>query len=794
MSYDSTQTLDDFLKANPTNNANDYNYFKGQDAVNALRAKSTTVTGEEGKSGDLETASYAERSALSDQGNVGTATPAASYFDASRGVQVYAPGNSYFNLYSNGGVKTVAGALPVAGLTPGSAGGDNAPDSTLFTQPTQGDPNNPGKTIATPGLKQDTLGYTPANGKTIATTGETVKNPTTGVDVPAGAGNVWITYTDGTVEKRAIGGQPGNAQDINTAGPSAQDLGIKSAVAAGATPSSGVTTTANSQAQQNAAVAGAIGNVPAAGKDVSATAGVSSGGVGGSTYSHNADEINKMFKATFGKTATASELKYWQGRTDKTGAELAGAMQSTKAQGKTVGQPVTQATKPQTQTADQLMQQHQVTVAPNDFLTDPIGSFEKTYSQVLTDMGIPTIQTQIKGVMDQQAALDNAHAGEISKINANPWTSEALRAKQVDLANSKYDAQKSSLTSELTLYQGLYDKGVQQAQYVANTAISQYNAQVKLEQDQLNAAADRALKQQEAAATLANAKNNTFDSYSNGAVFNTKTGQWVIPPPDPTKSVGKNSVLVDTKTGAVVNRGQVGAPVGSSNGIATGAPGTVTSSGALTPDALTMTAINYLKTGVLPSFGNSKLAGSNKTAIINEASKIAKQYGTSDVALNKAEYEANKKALSTVTNLQANVEQYEKTALANLKIAQDLASKVDSTGSPIANEYLQFVQGKIQGNANIAAFQTAVKTFANEYAKIMSGSTSGAGATVSSQADAEKLINSYMSHGQFDSVINVMTKDMANRAQAIRDTVASTQQSISGIASPSASDPLGLFQ
>lgn len=512
MSYDPSQTLQDFLAQNPTNNEADYNYFKQRDATDALRATSKTVTGESGKAGDMELASYNERAALPKTGDFSTA---ASYWDANRGVQVYAPGNSYFKLYASGAVEPVAGALPVAGATPNSPGGDNAPNTSLFTQPTQGAPG--GGTQATPGFQEQNLGYTPAAGKTIKTTGQTVFNPATGVDVQADPGNVWITYTDGTVEQRPVGGAPGQAVDPGTVGKSAKDLGITSTT--GIKDQNGVQLPTVASQQQNAnalAASGADAQTVEAAIVKAGEAPTAAMIYKGPTY------VDEKTKAT--RTA-ASGNAFYQDPTTKQIYERPAVLQSI-AQQDTTTTGVQGGQTTNTSVADAALAKHGFAANPEAWQQDPLGSFETTYSTLLTQLGVPTVTTQIQNVLDQQKTIDNKYADDVAKVNSDPYLSEALRSKKTTVLQDKYNTNKAANTALLTLYQNVYDKAVDQAKYVATTALTQYNADRKFNADEINAAADRALHQTQAEATLLNAGYKSIQ----GGLYDVKSGQWIIQP------------------------------------------------------------------------------------------------------------------------------------------------------------------------------------------------------------------------------------------------------------------------
>jgi hypothetical protein len=323
------------------------------------------VTGDEGKVGQLEQASFAERSGLASD-NTATGTIAESYWDASRGVTVHAPYGKSFELLPGGGVRVVA--------TP-ATGPQGAPASSLFTQPTQAGPTGePGAPV--PGLQQENLGITPAEGKTIARTGQTIKNPQTGVDVYAKPGNILIQYTDGTYEERPASQiQTGtDVRNIDQSGPTPDALGItrQTEIKGGAgseitrAPMSAAQALAQAKTPEEAdaiitgegqistkdlqlvgptyrgktAKEGNLFYVDPKTKEIlerpaslqSLAQPLTTAGVAGTKI----DVVDK-FRAVFGRDPNADELKYWMGRTDKIGSALVSTMQFAKQQGKPTG-------------------------------------------------------------------------------------------------------------------------------------------------------------------------------------------------------------------------------------------------------------------------------------------------------------------------------------------------------------------------------------------------------------------------------------------------------------------------
>lgn len=134
----------------------------------------------------------------------------------------------------------------------------------------------------------------------------------------------------------------------------------------------------------------------------------------------------------------------------------------------------------------------------------------------------------------------------------------------------------------------------------------------------------------------------------------------------------------------------------------------------------------------------------------------------------------------------------ESAALSQADIVSSVAAKVDRTGIPIFNKWIQAGRAAT-GDPSVTNLNNAVNTFAEEFAKVMTGQTSGA-ATDSARQLAHTYINSAMSPDQLAGAINLMKMEMQKRTQAQGSAI---NQQISGLsnsggfAQPQAQSPQG---
>jgi hypothetical protein len=186
-----------------------------------------------------------------------------------------------------------------------------------------------------------------------------------------------------------------------------------------------------------------------------------------------------------------------------------------------------------------------------------------------------------------------------------------------------------------------------------------------------------------------------------------------------------------------------------------------------------MNARVFLKTGVMPVFGMGKNASNARDEIYNMSTKIGLDMGMSpeqiaqQIADSKVTYNATKNSYNRLSTQEGLVNAFEKTASLNADQALKLSNKVDRLGIPIVEAWKQNLQsGKgIVNNPTLAQFRVANDTFLTEYAKVMSGQTSGAAVSdYKIKATNDLLAKSYDKES-YAAAVAQMKIDMANRRE-----------------------------
>ena len=162
-----------------------------------------------------------------------------------------------------------------------------------------------------------------------------------------------------------------------------------------------------------------------------------------------------------------------------------------------------------------------------------------------------------------------------------------------------------------------------------------------------------------------------------------------------------------------------------------------------------------------------------------------KGYNLSPVQLSsrKATVDALNSNIKKLSAQQSQAQASSQTFAQQWKYIQDnlLAKGAPSTDvGPVLNNYLQ--SGSISsGNPDTVAYVTALGTLAEEYAKVISGSTGAAGSTVNAQEFARSLFQQGYNKEQITAAIDAAQANMAAREQQYPALIDQMQNWISSI-------------
>ena len=173
--------------------------------------------------------------------------------------------------------------------------------------------------------------------------------------------------------------------------------------------------------------------------------------------------------------------------------------------------------------------------------------------------------------------------------------------------------------------------------------------------------------------------------------------------------------------------------------------------------------------GLLPSVGMGTAAVQIKTKLLNQMAENASTLGidghtfASMISDSKAKQAAMKQLQVQGSQTVVN----EQSASKYFDTLSGLASKVDesvwATGAPILDNWIKTGTLETTGNADVNNFTTQMTEALTEYAKVMSGQTTGAGVTQYAAEIAKGLLDKGFNASTIKSFIKVAKGNMSDR-------------------------------
>lgn len=199
----------------------------------------------------------------------------------------------------------------------------------------------------------------------------------------------------------------------------------------------------------------------------------------------------------------------------------------------------------------------------------------------------------------------------------------------------------------------------------------------------------------------------------------------------------------------------------------------------LSPEAKAAAAARYRVDGTLPANLGRGVQGVRQTAdILNEAARQSAEAGDTPESQRIAQLanKSNAIALNKLQSQQTMVGAFEKNFQKNADMVEGLMAKVDNTGTPLINKWINAGKRSVAGDPNISALDANIKATVNEYAKIVGGGT-GSGATAQKEiTKIEGLLNAAQAPEQIKAVMDVMRQETANRMSAFEDEKSQLKQ------------------
>lgn len=155
---------------------------------------------------------------------------------------------------------------------------------------------------------------------------------------------------------------------------------------------------------------------------------------------------------------------------------------------------------------------------------------------------------------------------------------------------------------------------------------------------------------------------------------------------------------------------------------------------------------------------------------------------------------ALKRSMGQLEAQRGTMEAWMRTADKNLQLIDGIVDAVEKSDIPALNKLLIPYKMQVQGKADVAGLQAAIRVGVNETARVLSSATGAGMVTDSQRQEQESLLNVNQTPAQIRSVIGVLRREMNNRQtsyneqrQSIQDTIQST---VGGRATPTSGQQL----
>lgn len=205
--------------------------------------------------------------------------------------------------------------------------------------------------------------------------------------------------------------------------------------------------------------------------------------------------------------------------------------------------------------------------------------------------------------------------------------------------------------------------------------------------------------------------------------------------------------------------------------------GTTVPGTSITMGALYDAATQYLADGKMPTTarGTKTVAINTNKAITTKADSILRSLGITMPSY-RAAYKANSAALDQNLKNFGLLSVNEKAATKNFDVLLSLSKKADAsvyeTGAPIIDAWIKGGAIQSTGNADVNNFVSQVVLSMTEYAKVISGQTSGSAVSDSARTETSKLLSTGFNYDTINSFYtNVVTPDINNRVSSSREAI-----------------------
>lgn len=194
--------------------------------------------------------------------------------------------------------------------------------------------------------------------------------------------------------------------------------------------------------------------------------------------------------------------------------------------------------------------------------------------------------------------------------------------------------------------------------------------------------------------------------------------------------------------------------------------------------ALDFVADNYRRTGQMPP--ELSRSPGTITAVIQRAAQMDQQQNGGGLAANSAEFKANSDSLKKLQGSLDAVTAFENTANKNIEMLKTAAQKIPDLGTRFANTPVRMFNASLLGDANMAAFKTALAPVQTEAAKILNSANLSGQLSDSSRHELQEIVDGNMPYKSLVASLGVLQQDFKNRHDSTQAQIEDIQRRIRG--------------
>ncbi len=175
-------------------------------------------------------------------------------------------------------------------------------------------------------------------------------------------------------------------------------------------------------------------------------------------------------------------------------------------------------------------------------------------------------------------------------------------------------------------------------------------------------------------------------------------------------------------------------------------------------------------TGKTTTFARGPDQAVNQANYLQAMREAAEEQGMdpNDVVSRQVQVKADSAALGQLEKQTTMIESFANNTDKNFQLALKLGDRVDRTNSPAFNRWILKLRGEYKGDKDVDAFETSLNTAATDWAKVVTGQTTGQAVTDSARSKYDQMVSAAKSGKSLRNMYTeVVLPELANRKESL---------------------------